>query len=536
MGRERAAHAPSNQLEDDAGPVLRYLAHRGVRKPYERAIVLVGDRGATRAEPLLSAMHQWVTRVDLHELAVCDPSDYSTLYSTLAPFVELVRKQYIDAGWSVDVLLSAGTPQAQTIWVILVQAGLLPARMFQVIPPAFVPSPHPVPVREVTFDIRGFPQMRVLEEEIVRLRAELRVHTSALVAVSPVMRAVQQRIIRVAGSTLPVLLLGETGTGKELAAREIHTASARAQAPFIAENCGALAEGVLASELFGHEAGAFTGAAQRHRGLFEQADQGTLFLDEIGEMPLSVQAMLLRVLQEGTIRRIGAEKWLKVNVRIIAATHRDLSQMIQAGTFREDLYYRLAGVAIKLPPLRERIDDIPILIERFLQLDAASGRVQRVSRAAMRCLQAYSWPGNVRQLRTEVQRWSVFAGSTVQPDDLSDQLRGVQSAEAAVVEVAPTGGSDMARGVSRTCVDPFTTTPSQFVQTPAPSTTRSLASRPLAMVVAEAERAAVTLALEVCAGNLSHAARLLDIERNTLKRKLYAFGLYPLPGAHREEG
>ncbi|HEX7841593.1 MAG TPA: sigma-54 factor interaction domain-containing protein [Kofleriaceae bacterium] len=190
----------------------------------------------------------------------------------------------------------------------------------------------------------------MLREEVTRLRAEVRARGGKLIAGSDAMRAVMDRVIRVAQSELPVLVLGETGSGKELVARAIHDASPRADGPFVAENCGAIADSMLASELFGHEAAAFTGAAARHRGLFEQASGGTIFLDEIGELPPQVQAMLLRVLQERTVRRVGGEQAIKVDVRIVAATHRDLVQMVRDGRFREDLYYRLRGATLVVPP------------------------------------------------------------------------------------------------------------------------------------------------------------------------------------------
>ena len=229
------------------------------------------------------------------------------------------------------------------------------------------------------------------------------------IATGGAMRRLLDRLPRVSASDVPVLVLGETGTGKELIARTIHESSGRSAGPFVAENCAALAEGVLASELFGHEAGAFTGATHRRRGLFEQAHGGTIFLDEVGEMPSQVQAMLLRVLQDGVIRRVGSETWINVDARVIAATHRDLRQMIEQGKFREDLYYRLQGVSLLVPPLRERTSDLSVLIDVFLR-DAAGSRRRplRINREALRLLEAYRWPGNVRELRSAVLRWSFF--------------------------------------------------------------------------------------------------------------------------------
>ena len=396
------------------------------------------------------------------------------------------------AGAQLDVLLSSGTPQAQTLWVIFVQAQLLRARMLQVIPAAFVPRPHPHAIREVRLDIEGFPEVRVLREELTRLRAEVRARGAKLVAGSEAMRAVLDRVVRVAQSELPVLVLGETGSGKELVARAIHDGSARAAGPFIAESCGAIADSLLASELFGHEAAAFTGAAGRHRGVFEQASGGTIFLDEVGELPPQVQAMLLRVLQEHTVRRVGGEDAVKVDVRVVAATHRDLAQMVREGRFREDLYYRLRGATVTVPPLRDRVADLPAMIDVFLREAAIRGRARKlpVTPEAMRLLAAYAWPGNVRELRSEVHRWAVFCDDEVTPADLAPEIRDAGPARA----------------------------PRRPAHRPSQAMT-------LAAAVGDAERAAISAALAAHAGNLSQTARALGIERNTLKRKLGKLGL-----------
>jgi hypothetical protein len=344
-GRTQASHG-------DPGPIRRLLAVGGVAYDEVRLFAVKRDRPAARA--LAAELGHGGVLAEVSTLDVTDPSDYAQLFHALSGVPARLPP---DA--EVDVLLSSGTPQAQTIWVVLVKAGLLRARLLQVIPPQFVPDPHPEPVREVRLDFDGFPEIRALREEVVRLRARVRAVSGRLVGESEALRRVAEGIARLAPTPLPVLITGETGTGKELVARALHDASTRADGPFIAENCGALAEGVLQSELFGHEAGAFTGAAKRRRGLFEQAAGGTLFLDEVGELPARVQVQLLRVLQEGVLRRVGGDEAVPVDARIVAATHRDLPAMVAAGTFREDLYYRpercdVARAAAARPPRRSR--------------------------------------------------------------------------------------------------------------------------------------------------------------------------------------
>ena len=463
----------------DPGPILRLLEHAD--PGYDAAVLLCPRTELPVARAQAAAMRRYIEAVEVRPVELPDPSDHAQLFAILQALLpELPAAE-------ADVLLSAGTPQAQTLWVILVQAGLLKARMLQVIPARFVPVPHPHPVREVRFEIEGFPEIRALREEVVRLRAQVADREGALVGRSPPMRRLAERIERVAAARVPVLVLGETGTGKELVARALHQASDRAAQPFVAENCGAFAEGVLASELFGHEAGAFTGATGRHRGVFERADGGTLFLDEVGELPPAVQVRLLRVLQEGVLRRVGGEVSITVDVRVIAATHRDLRALVAAGAFREDLYYRLCGATLEVPPLRDRPGDLEALIVHFLRAEGRSDL--RLARSVWRALQAWSWPGNVRELQAEVRRWTVFCDEEVHLDDLAPEIRA---------------GAPM---------------PGPAPRVAAPH------ERTLAEVVADAEATAVRAALAATGGNRSAAARRLDIDRHTLARKVAALGL-----------
>lgn len=241
-----------------------------------------------------------------------------------------------------------------------------------------------------------------------RRRANGRQQNSAIIAEDPRMERVMELVARVAPSPVPVLVEGESGTGKELLARALHSSSDRASDRFVAENCAALPDSLLESELFGHERGAFTGAETASMGLFERADGGTLFLDEVGEIPIDLQGKLLRALQEGQFSRVGEDDEISVDVRVVAATNRDLRKEVDEGRFREDLYYRLTVFPIDVPPLRERLDDVPDLARHFLALSAQSilgeGHGLRLTSEHVAALKAYDWPGNVRELQNVIER------------------------------------------------------------------------------------------------------------------------------------
>ena len=313
---------------------------------------------------------------------------------------------------------------------------------------------------------------------------------AGMVGRSPKMREALAAIARVAVGETTVLVTGETGTGKELAARAVHDLSPRKRAPFIAVNCGALAEGVLESELFGHVRGAFTGAVRDRVGVFEAADGGTIFLDEIGEVSVTLQQRLLRVLQEREVTRVGASRPAKVNVRIVAATNRDLATLVEQGRFREDLYYRLAVFPIALPPLRDRRADIPLLVEHALTvLRTRRDGAERLacSPLAMRLLRAYDWPGNVRHLFGVLERAAVEADyGRIEAQHLPAELR------------PPSHGSTELRE-----------------------------QRYRGSVPADEERAAIVSALEQTGGALAQSAELLGMGRTTLWRKLKLYGLTP---------
>jgi len=308
----------------------------------------------------------------------------------------------------------------------------------------------------------------------------------AIVGESPVLREVLVKVEQVAQTASTVLLRGETGTGKELVARAVHINSPRESRPFVRVNCAVLAPGLLESEMFGHEKGAFTGAMARRPGRFELADGGTLFLDEVGDLPAEVQVKLLRVLQEREFERVGGAETLKVDVRVISATHRDLERMVVEGKFREDLYYRLNVFPIHLPPLRDRPGDLGPLAEHFIAKFAQSTAraVRGIEPAALAVLTSYPWPGNVRELENVIERAMILAkGSTLTAADLDLPRRAPAPAVAAVV-VSPAQGLD--------------------------------AGRSLYKRLSEQERQEIVAAVARSDGNIAHAARALGINRSTL--------------------
>ncbi len=327
---------------------------------------------------------------------------------------------------------------------------------------------------------------RALRRENENLRTQLRDRYGlpGLIAQSPAMHAVLDLVERVAPTDATLLIQGESGTGKEVIAKAVHHASARASRPFVAVNCGAVPETLLESELFGYVRGAFTGAAASKRGLFEEAADGTLFLDEIAEMPGVLQVKLLRALQSGEVRRLGATQAASVDVRVIAATHGDLVARIGEGKFREDLFYRLNVIQVVLPPLRDRREDIPALAEHFLARSADKlGRTLRLSPAALDRLLRYPWPGNVRELENAIERAAILARTdTVEADDLPPHV---------------TAGLQLG---------PSPTLPRQTT-------------------LAETERAHILQTLERFGRSYSQAAEALGIGRTTLWRKLKEYGI-----------
>jgi len=297
----------------------------------------------------------------------------------------------------------------------------------------------PFNVEEIKIIVRNALDRRSLTRENLRLKEEVqgRYSFSGLIGKSKKMRDVYTLIEKVAASTANILIFGESGTGKELAAKAVHYNSPRRDKPFVAVNCGAIPETLIESELFGHKKGAFTGAVADRPGLFEQAEGGTLFLDEIGEVPLQLQAKLLRVIQEREFRRVGGTEAMKADVRLVAASNRDLEEQVKEGNFREDLFYRLNVVAVRMPALRERTEDIPLLIECFLKKYAGKDPAKDViTPSALKLLMAYPFPGNVRELENLVERCVVLGSGIIDMECLPPQVMNFQN-------VAPPGGELM---------------------------------------------------------------------------------------------
>ncbi len=309
-----------------------------------------------------------------------------------------------------------------------------------------------------------------------------------IISASPAMETVKKMILKVAGSSSTVLIRGESGTGKELIARAIHNMSPRADQPFVSVNCAAINENLLESELFGHEKGAFTGAHAEKKGLFEVANHGTLFLDEIGELDIGLQAKLLRALQEREIRRVGGTRPIKVDVRVVAATNRDLRAMVQDGRFRDDLYYRINVLSIDVPPLRERREDIPVLIDYFLRKHTrnTSRLIRGLTPEARRLMLDYSWPGNVRQLESAIERAILLSeGDQITVEDLPLEVRQeTRPASEGIFKLPPEGIS-----------------------------------------FEDVERDLILQAMERTDYNITKAAKLLGITFRTLQYRLEKFGI-----------
>ena len=373
-----------------------------------KANILIVDDEANTLASLSRAF-----RLSGHEAVVCDNAARALELARTQPFdlilsdVVMPRRDglalledFKTAGVAAPVVMMSGQAHIE----MAVRATRLGALDF---------LEKPLSTEKLLVTLENALKLTRLESENRDLRARIGKH--ALVFTGETMRRIMAQIEKVAASESRVCIYGETGTGKELVARTMHEKSHRSSGPFVTLNCAAVPAELIESELFGHEKGSFTGAAQRHTGKFEQAHRGTLFLDEIGDMPLAMQAKLLRVLEEGEVERVGGDKPINVDVRVVVATHRDLEKQVDAGEFRRDLYHRVVVFPVTLPPLRQRSEDLPVLVTHFAQQICAQNGWKPVnfSTEAMQALQAYRWPGNIRELRNIVERLLLFAESAV---------------------------------------------------------------------------------------------------------------------------
>ncbi len=389
----------------------------------------------------------------------------------------------------IEVLKAAKAKSAGTIVLIMTAFGTVETAVEAMRQGAFDYLLKPFALAEIELKIEKALDQQRLRAENEYLRETIRTQFGRLIGSAPAMARVYGFIEKVAPTASPVLIVGESGTGKELVAHAIHDHGPRAGRAFVAVNCAALAEGVIESELFGHDRGAFTGAVVQKKGRFELADGGTLFLDEIAELAPAMQAKLLRVLQQGEFERVGGRQTLSVDVRLIAATHRDLEQALTTGAFREDLYYRINVLRIELPPLRQRLEDLSALVAHCLQRYAQAQTPVTIAPESLALLSRYAWPGNVRELENVLERAVVLMdGAVIRPADLPKEITGL-SPEAA---------------------DAFS------------DTRLSLDAK-----MDRLEREVIRQVLAAAGGNQTHAAQALGIKRSTLQYKMTRHGLTP---------
>ena len=399
--------------EADSGPILSLLHAR----EFSRVILFCTggayiERGRSVEEAAkglgITASFKFVT------IELDSPIDYVEIYGKLSAALETVRLSFDHHGGGLSVLLDPGTPQMQTAWFLLVASGTLEAQLLQGIPARFAGGAYKV--RQVDVSPERFPGISISSSparSAAALAGDTDVQTTDerwtrgwqtnIVGTSVGLRTVMEQASRAARYGVLVMIRGETGTGKELIARLIHQESDRSERAFVAVNCAAISPALTESELFGHEKGAFTGADRDRLGQFRAADGGTVLLDEVGDLSLEAQAKLLRVIETQKVTPVGADKEIQVDVRIIAATNRDLEEQIEAGEFRRDLYERLAGITLEIPPLRERQEDIALLLRHFIDLwNTKYDERKGLSDEVMHYLLQYPWPGNVRELQNVV--------------------------------------------------------------------------------------------------------------------------------------
>jgi two-component system, NtrC family, response regulator PilR len=409
------------------------------------------------------------------------------------PFPAIVSDLSMPDGSGLDVLAAAKGRSPSTEVILVTAHSTIENALSAMRSGAYDFVAKPFEAAELTALVGKAIEKQAIVVENQQLKTQIsRISSSEVLGKSLAMRKVLELATRVASAKTTVLITGESGTGKERVARAIHDRSERASAPFLVVNCGALPEALMESELFGHEKGAFTGASARSLGLFREAEGGTVLLDEVGELPLSLQVKLLRVLQEKSVRPVGSAQEVPVDVRVLAATNRDVEADVAAGKFRQDLYYRLNVIRLELPPLRERPEDIPLLAERFIQRFAAEmgKEVVGFTPDGLRALTAYRFPGNVRELENVIERAVALSGSRVIGlGDLPESISGHASAPAQSLLELPSGGLN------------------------------------LDDVLNEAERRLLVAALERTGGVRKRAAELLGVTFRSLRYRLKKQGL-----------
>ena len=391
----------------------------------------------------------------------------------------------------IDLLKRVKEDHSDTEVIILTAYGAIQSAVEAIKLGAYDYLTKPIEPKDIMILVRNAVERKRLDMEVRHLKRALRDSFSkkTIVGQSPAIVKLLEFIDQVSATDSTVLIYGETGTGKELVARAIHGGSRRREMPFIPINCGALPESLLEAELFGYEKGAFTGALASKKGLFEEADRGTIFLDEISATSPMTQVKLLRVLQEQEIRRVGSNKTVKIDVKVIGATNQELAQLVRDGKFREDLYYRLNVISIEIPPLRERKEDLPLLVEHFLKEISSkeNGTLKRLSPGAMKAIYEYDWPGNVRELRNTLERATVLSKSPrIEHHDLPQELQAGRGPR-----FAPKTREGGLKGIEKEYIESL---------------------------------------LKDNAWNYSKTARELGIARNTLLKKIEEYGLTPPEG------
>ena len=459
----------------------------------ERILIIDDNKSTT------DALTQIVTEKGLKALTAVTAEDGYQLYKK-NPVDLIITDMKLPGESGIDLLRRIREDDDSVPVIVITAFGTVESAVQAVKLGAFDFITKPFSVEEIEIKIdkalmtrRLALKNRLLSMENAYLREEISAGFSEIVGRSAAMRQVFEMIKKVAPANSPVLILGESGTGKELVARAIHKNSPRKNKPFIKVNCAALAPGVLESELFGHEKGAFSGAIRRKPGRFEIAADGSIFLDEIGEISQDVQVKLLRVLQEKEFERVGGTETLKMRARIIAATNKDLGKLVKQNKFREDLYYRLNVVPIHLPPLREHKEDIPLLVTHFIKKynHESGSQIKGIGPDVLAYLQNYDWPGNIRELENVIERAIVMStGAQIGPEDLPPNIFSGQA--------------------------------ENFLRGPWEKENKT---QSLTEMVEEYEKNLIYNVLRKCHGNIAMAARSLNIKRTTLRYKMEKYGL-----------